>query len=128
MVIALLKQKIGKLKSQLTLKKAFITLLFVVIGATVFAQTGKISGTVSDKKTGETLIGAGVKISGTTKAVATDVDGKYILSGLADGKYTIEVLRCVAACGLAPVVMVNEKVYGHVTAEDVKSILDEYQE
>jgi NADH-quinone oxidoreductase subunit E len=46
----------------------------------------------------------------------------------ADGKYTIEVLRCVGACGLAPVVMVNEKVYGHVTAKDVKSILEEYQE
>ena len=46
----------------------------------------------------------------------------------ADGKYTIEVLRCVGACGLAPVVMVNEKVYGHVTVEDVKSILEEYQE
>jgi NADH-quinone oxidoreductase subunit E len=45
-----------------------------------------------------------------------------------DGKYTIEVLRCVGACGLAPVVMVNEKVYGHVTAQDVKSILEEYQE
>ena len=45
-----------------------------------------------------------------------------------DGKYTIEVLRCVGACGLAPVVMVNEKVYGHVTVEDVKSILEEYQE
>jgi NADH-quinone oxidoreductase subunit E len=46
----------------------------------------------------------------------------------ADGKYTIEVLRCVGACGLAPVVMVNDKVYGHVTAGDVKSILEEYQE
>ncbi len=91
MVIVLLKQKIGKLKSQLTLKKAFLTLLFVVIGATVFAQTGKISGTVSDKKTGETLIAAAVKISGTTKAVGTDVDGKYTLGGLATGKYVIEV-------------------------------------
>ncbi|TCC87040.1 TonB-dependent receptor [Pedobacter frigiditerrae] len=79
------------MKSQLTLKKAFLTLLFVVIGTAVFAQTGKISGTISDKKTGETLIGAGVKISGTTKAVATDVEGRYTLSGLAAGKYVLEV-------------------------------------
>ena len=92
MVIVLLKQKIGKLKSQLTLKKAFITLLFVVMGATVFAQgTGKIAGTVTDKKTGEALMGAGVKIAGTVKAVGTDSLGKYVLSGLAAGKYIIEV-------------------------------------
>jgi TonB-dependent receptor len=91
-VIVLLKQKIGKLKSQLTLKKALLTLLFVVIGATVFAQgTGKISGTVSDKKTGETLIGVSVKIAGTTRGVGTDVDGKYIFPGLAEGKYVIEI-------------------------------------
>ncbi|RZL61987.1 MAG: TonB-dependent receptor, partial [Pedobacter sp.] len=80
------------MKSQLTLKKAFITLLFVVMGATVFAQgTGKISGTVSDKKTGETLIGVSVKIAGTTKAVGTDVEGRYVIGGLAAGKYTLEV-------------------------------------
>ena len=92
MVIVLPKQKIGKLKSQLTLKKAFITLLFVVMGATVFAQgTGKIAGTVTDKKTGEALIGAGVKIAGTVKAVGTDSLGRYILTGLAAGKYIIEV-------------------------------------
>lgn len=86
------KQKIGKLKSQLTLRKALFTLIFIMLGATVFAQgTGKIAGTVSDKKTGETLIGVSVKIAGTTRGVGTDVDGKYILSGLATGKYTVEV-------------------------------------
>jgi outer membrane receptor protein involved in Fe transport len=90
-VIALLKQKIGKLKSQLTLKKAFFTLLFVVIGAAVFAQTGKISGTVTDKKTGDKLIGASIKIVGTTKSVGTDTAGRYVISGINSGKHTIEV-------------------------------------
>ena len=86
------KQKIGKLKSQLTLRKALFTLLFIMLGATVFAQgTGKIAGTVSDAKTGETLIGVSVKITGTTRGVGTDVDGKYLLSGLTTGKYTVEV-------------------------------------
>ncbi|RZK25886.1 MAG: TonB-dependent receptor, partial [Flavobacterium sp.] len=80
------------MKSQLTLKKALFTLLFVVLGATVFAQgTGKIAGTVSDSKTKETLISAGVKIVGTNKVVGTDVDGKYTIAGLAPGKYTVEV-------------------------------------
>jgi outer membrane receptor protein involved in Fe transport len=77
------------LKSQLNLKQAIITVLFVIISATVFAQTGKISGKVSDKKTGETLIGVTVKIKGTTKGMSTDVDGKYSLTGLANGKYTL---------------------------------------
>lgn len=45
-----------------------------------------------------------------------------------DGKFTIEVLRCVGACGLAPVVTINEKVYGHVTPAEVKKILAEYEQ
>ncbi len=45
-----------------------------------------------------------------------------------DGKYTIQVLRCVGACGLAPVVTVNDKVYGHFTKQMVDKILDEYKE
>ncbi len=44
----------------------------------------------------------------------------------ADGRYSLSCLRCVGACGLAPVVLVGEKVYGRVAAEDVKNILAEY--
>jgi TonB-dependent receptor len=77
------------LKSQLQLKKALITTLLAFISVITFAQTGKISGKVSDKKTGETLIGVSVKVKGTTKGMSTDVDGKYSLTGLANGKYTL---------------------------------------
>ena len=42
-----------------------------------------------------------------------------------DGKFTIEVLRCVGACGLAPVVTINNKVYGAVAPIDVKNIISE---
>lgn len=45
-----------------------------------------------------------------------------------DGKYTLQVLRCVGACGLAPVVTVNDKVYGHFTKQMVVKTLDEYKE
>lgn len=44
-----------------------------------------------------------------------------------DGKFSVSSLRCVGACGLAPVVTVGEKVYGRVAAEDVKGILAEYE-
>ncbi|NCD13804.1 MAG: NAD(P)H-dependent oxidoreductase subunit E, partial [Bacteroidia bacterium] len=43
-----------------------------------------------------------------------------------DGRFSINCLRCVGACGLAPVVLVGEKVYGRVSPDGVKSILAEY--
>ena len=43
-----------------------------------------------------------------------------------DGNFTLEGLRCVGACGLAPVVVINEKVYGHVSIDDVEKILSNY--
>jgi NADP-reducing hydrogenase subunit HndA len=43
-----------------------------------------------------------------------------------DGKFSLSCLRCVGACGLAPVVMIGEKVYGRVSPDGVKDILAEY--
>jgi NADH-quinone oxidoreductase subunit E/NADP-reducing hydrogenase subunit HndA len=45
----------------------------------------------------------------------------------ADGKFSLACLRCVGACGLAPVVTVGEKVYGHVTPAGVEEILGNYK-
>lgn len=42
-----------------------------------------------------------------------------------DGKFSLRSLRCVGACGLAPVVMIGEKVYGRVTPEAIPEILAE---
>ncbi|GAA0703668.1 NAD(P)H-dependent oxidoreductase subunit E [Paraclostridium ghonii] len=42
--------------------------------------------------------------------------------------FSLEGLRCVGACGLAPVVVVNEKVYGQVTLDQVKDIIAEYKQ
>lgn len=44
-----------------------------------------------------------------------------------DGKFSINCLRCVGACGLAPVVMIGDKTYGRVAPEQVKEILEEYK-
>ncbi|MEG0774640.1 NAD(P)H-dependent oxidoreductase subunit E [Clostridium sp.] len=43
-----------------------------------------------------------------------------------DMKFTVGSLRCVGACGLAPVVTVNDKVYGHVSTDQVSKIIGEY--
>lgn len=45
----------------------------------------------------------------------------------ADGKYTLEATRCIGACGLAPALMVNDKVYGRLVKDDIKKILEEYK-
>ena len=44
-----------------------------------------------------------------------------------DGKYSLDCLRCVGACGLAPVVMIGEKVYGRLQPVDVKKIIEELE-
>jgi NADP-reducing hydrogenase subunit HndA len=43
-----------------------------------------------------------------------------------DGKFSLSCLRCVGACGLAPVVQVGDKTYGRVAPDDVKEIIGEY--
>lgn len=43
-----------------------------------------------------------------------------------DGKFSLNCLRCVGACGLAPVMLVGEKVHGRVEAGQIKDILAQY--
>lgn len=45
-----------------------------------------------------------------------------------DGLFTFKDVRCVGACGLAPVVMVNDSVYGHVKPDDMMDIINKYRE
>ena len=42
-----------------------------------------------------------------------------------DGKFSLDCLRCVGACGLAPVVTIGEQVYGRLEPKDIKKILEE---
>lgn len=44
-----------------------------------------------------------------------------------DGKFSLEATRCIGACGLAPVLTVNEDVYGRLTLEDIPGIIKKYQ-
>ena len=43
-----------------------------------------------------------------------------------DGMFTVDSVRCVGACGLAPVVMINDDIFGNVGTADVKGIVKEY--
>ncbi len=45
-----------------------------------------------------------------------------------DGKFSINACRCIGACGLAPVIMINEDVYGRLTVDEIPAILAKYKE
>lgn len=44
----------------------------------------------------------------------------------ADGKFSLEACRCIGACGLAPVLTINDDVYGKLTVDDVDDVLAKY--
>src|SRR5690554_1815064 len=45
-----------------------------------------------------------------------------------DGLFTLDATRCLGACGLAPIMMINDDVYGRLKPEDVKGIIDKYRD
>ena len=45
-----------------------------------------------------------------------------------DGRFTLEATRCLGACGLAPVMTVNEEVYGRLVPDDIPGIIAKYRE
>lgn len=44
-----------------------------------------------------------------------------------DGKFSLESCRCIGACGLAPVLTINDDVYGKLTVDSLESILTKYE-
>lgn len=73
-------------------------------------------------------LGTACYVKGADKVLA-EVEKKLgIKSGecTADGLFSIDSCRCVGACGLAPVMMIDEEVYGKLTPASVDKILDKY--
>ncbi len=68
----------------------FFLLYFLIVSPVLFAQKGTLRGSVSDRETGETLIGAFVTVEGTTTGTVTDLDGNFSLD-LPAGTYAINV-------------------------------------
>ncbi|MCK5086347.1 MAG: carboxypeptidase-like regulatory domain-containing protein, partial [Melioribacteraceae bacterium] len=67
---------------------AFSLLLFT---SSLLAQTGKVAGTITDRTTGEPLIGVNVIIEGTMFGAATDLDGYYTILSVPPGSYSLRV-------------------------------------
>ncbi len=85
------------MKSKLQVPKVFLsmkvilfillTILFVSLNG--YAQSGKLSGKVTDATTGEPLVSANVIIAGTTMGSAADINGYYSILNIGPGKYTV---------------------------------------
>lgn len=71
----------------------FLLFIFVLVllQNEIYSQTGVLSGTVSDAKTGEPLIGATVILEGTTIGSATNDDGRYFIRNIPANSYNITV-------------------------------------
>ena len=65
--------------------------------------------------------GAGELLTTLCKRLGIEPDGCT-----PDGKFSLQACRCIGACGLAPVLTINDEVYGRLTADDIDGILARY--
>lgn len=73
-------------------------------------------------------LGTACYVKGAQKLIDRLVEVLGIQPGecTADGKFSLEACRCIGACGLAPVLTVNEDVYGRLTEKDIDGIIAKY--
>lgn len=86
-------------------KLLFALILF--LPATSWAQTGKISGRVTEAATGEALPGVNVAIAGTTQGAITDADGYYFIVNVRPGSYDVQASFIGYASEVVEAVRVN---------------------
>ncbi|MCX7878613.1 MAG: carboxypeptidase-like regulatory domain-containing protein, partial [Ignavibacteria bacterium] len=70
--------------------KSYLLFVFLLISFTLYSQTSKITGKVYDASSGSVLPDAVVKIEGTNKGAASDMDGSYTIEGLSAGDHTVK--------------------------------------
>lgn len=68
-----------------------------------------------------------VKGSGSVYAKLQELLGIEGGQCTADGKFSLDACRCIGACGLAPVMTVNDDVYGRLTPDQIPGILAKYE-
>ena len=67
-----------------------------------------------------------VKGAGAILEKISDILGIKNGEGTPDGKFSLDGVRCIGACGLAPVMLIDDDVYGSLTPEEVEGILKKY--
>jgi outer membrane receptor protein involved in Fe transport len=89
----------------------FLQLIFLVL-QTYAGTTGKVAGTILDKKTGDPLFGASVTVQGTNLGAATDANGHFTILFVPPGTYNVKV----SFVGYETIVMNDVRVYIDQTA------------
>ena len=69
-----------------------------------------------------------VKGSGDILEKVKEILGIEVGECTPDGLFSIDATRCIGACGLAPVLTVNEDVYGRLVVDDVPGIIEKYRQ
>ncbi len=93
-------------------KKLQITFLILLITSIVsFSQDGKLRGKITDKNSGEALIGATVSIEGTLMGAASDINGEFIVLSVPPGIYSIKA----SFVGFGSLTISNVRVISNVT-------------
>lgn len=96
---------------------ALIALL--LLPALLLAQDGKLRGKVTDKESGEALVGANVTVEGSNLGAATDVNGEYVVLTIPAGVYTVKVTYI----GYSPTSISNVRINSNVTTtQDFKLV------
>ena len=82
---------INSLTKRILLSPFFAFLLMILLNSHLIAANGSIEGTITDKKSKETLVGAQVILDGTTIGAVTNFDGHYIIDNIKPGTYNVKV-------------------------------------
>jgi len=92
-IIISLEKKMPIGTSYSTRKKAWVLLVvMLIVSRTMFGQgSGTVKGHVSDKETGEVLVGANVVVVSTSLGAVADVDGIFVIHGVPAGKRTLKI-------------------------------------
>lgn len=117
-----------------TQKMFMLSIILLLLPVAVFAQTGQITGKVTDKQTGDALPGANIYLEGTSLGAASDLDGNFIILNVPQGNYTaviryigydkvtseVQVLfkqKSILKIAMTPIVMTGKEVVVTAQAE-----------
>ena len=94
------------------IRKIIVLCTIVVLSASLMlAQTGKMRGKITDKETGEPLIGATIVLEGTSLGAASDINGEYIVISVPAGTFSIKT----SYVGYASYTISNVRINSNIT-------------
>src|SRR5262245_33890276 len=97
----------------------YLLLPCLLLAAGTISAQYELRGTVTDKSTGETIIGAVVKLKGESKGVSTDLDGKFVLKVPQLPPFTIVITSMGYAAQEIEVTSLDQPIKASMGADEV---------